>query len=122
MHAVLRRLTFRDKLEEHTRPAAIHPFHKYGRIVLWVVDPFGAQASQLCFVIRSNLIAVQCRGPEAGNRRRVTAIDNDVMDMGHTVIMHNQPRAHDLILMLRWQGQRQARRPEPIWAKRSRSR
>jgi hypothetical protein len=94
MNAVLHRFRLGNKLEEQARAGTVGTLHQHRRIILRIIDPVGPQARQFRLVIRGNRVSVQRGRPEPRDRRRMPAINNDVMKPSHQAIMHRAGGAH----------------------------
>ena len=70
---------------------ADRPVHQHGRVVLDVVDPHPPEPLELRVVVRRDLVAVEHLGPEPGERRRVPAVEHDVMEAGHPGVFPMTP-------------------------------
>ncbi len=89
MNAVLDHLGLGDELEEQARPGAVNSLDQDRRVVFWIIDPVGSQASELLLVVGGHLVVVQHLRPEPGGRCRVPAVDNDVMQVSHVTIIQD---------------------------------
>jgi hypothetical protein len=86
MDAVLDDLCLWYQLEEDPRLPA-RRLDQDTRVVLGVEDARAAQPGELRIIVRSDLVTVEDRGPEPGDRRGMVAIEDNIVKASHGRIM-----------------------------------
>ena len=82
MDTVLYDFLLWHQLEEDPRLPA-RSFDQDRRVVFWIKDVLTAQPGEFCLVVGSDPVTVERCGPESGDGRGMTAVEDNIMKAGH---------------------------------------